>query len=118
MRRTMMHAKIHRAVVTDCHVDYPGSLTVDPDYLESVGILEHERVQVVDVDNGARFETYAIAGEAGSGAMVVNGGAALLVSRGDRVIVIAYAEMEEDEARRLVPKVLVLDGANASLAGT
>jgi aspartate 1-decarboxylase len=115
MRRTMMHAKIHRAAVTDCNVAYEGSLTLDPAYLEAVGILEHEKVQVADVDNGARFETYVIAGERGSGEVVVNGAAARLVDAGDLVIVIAYAEMEEEEALTLEPKVLHLNGANARL---
>jgi aspartate 1-decarboxylase len=115
LRRTMMHAKIHRAVVTDCNVAYEGSLTLDPDYLEAVGILEHEKVQVADIDNGARFDTYVIAGERGSGDVVVNGAAARLVDPGHVVIVIAYAEMEEQEALNLEPKVLNLNGANARL---
>jgi aspartate 1-decarboxylase len=115
MRRTMMHAKIHRAVVTDCNVAYEGSLTLDPYYLEAVGILEHEKVQVADVDNGARFETYVLSGERGSGDVVVNGAAARLVAKGDLVIVIAYAEMEDVEAQTLEPKVLHLNGANAQL---
>jgi len=116
MRRTMMHAKIHRAAVTDANADYEGSITLDGDYMESVGILEHEQVHVVDIDNGARFVTYAIAGERGSGDVVINGAAARLVSKGDLVIVIAYAEMEAEEARDAEPRVLFLNGANAALA--
>jgi aspartate 1-decarboxylase len=115
MRRTMMHAKIHRAAITDANAEYEGSITLDRDYMESVGILEHEQVHVVDVDNGARFVTYAIAGQPGSGEVVVNGAAARLVSKGDLVIVIAYAEMKLEEARGLEPNVLFLNGANAQL---
>ncbi len=112
MRRKMMHAKIHRAAVTDCNVAYEGSLTLDPEYLETVGMLEYEKVQVVDVDNGARFETYVIDGERGSGDVIVNGGAARLVAIGDLLIVIAYAEMEDHEAQSFKPRVLHLNGAN------
>ena len=110
-----MHAKIHRAAITDANADYEGSITLDRDFMESVGILEYEQVHVVDVDNGARFVTYAIAGERGSGDVVVNGAAARLVSKGDLAIVIAYAEMEVEQARGLEPKVLFLNGANAQL---
>ena len=115
MRLTMMHAKIHRAAITDANPDYEGSITLDPDYMESVGILENEQVHVVDVDNGARFVTYAIAGQRGSGEVVVNGAAARLVSKGELVIVIAYAEMEVEEARRIRPNVLYLNRVNAHL---
>lgn len=115
MKRIMMHAKIHRAVITDANLDYEGSITLDPDYLDTVGILEFEQVHVVDVDNGARFETYTIAGDRGSGQVVVNGAAARLVSKGDLVIVIAYSPMEDAEAKLLEPKVLHLNGANARL---
>lgn len=115
MKRIMMHAKIHRAVITDANVDYEGSITLDPDYLEAVGILEFEQVHVVDVDNGARFETYAISGERGSGEVVVNGAAARLVSKGDLVIVIAYSPMDDPEAATLQPRILHLHGSNAQL---
>ena len=91
MQRTMLKSKIHRATVTDCDLHYVGSITIDPDLLEAADILEHEQVHVVDVDNGARFETYTIAGERGSGEMKVNGAAARLVHRGDTIIVISYA---------------------------
>ena len=93
MQRTMLKSKIHRATVTDCDLHYVGSITVDPDLLEAADILEHEQVAVVDVDNGARFETYTIAGERGSGEMKVNGAAARLVHRGDTIIVISYASV-------------------------
>lgn len=117
MRRTMMHGKIHRAVVTDANVDYVGSITLDPDLMEGAGILQNEQVHVVDVDNGARFVTYVITGDRGSRQVVVNGAAAHLVTPGDRVIVIAYAEMEDAEARDHRPNVVQLDGiTNGSLA--
>ena len=115
MRRTMMHGKIHRATITDANIDYVGSITIDPVLYESAGILPFEKVHVVDVNNGARFETYVIEGERGSGDMCVNGAAARLVQRGDKVIVIAYAEMEDDEAKRLVPKVVLVDNDNRPL---
>lgn len=110
MRRTMLHGKIHRAVVTDANVSYVGSITLDPQLLECAGILEFEQVHVVDVDNGARFVTYTITGQRGSGEVVVNGAAAHLVTPGDRVIVLAYAEMEDAEARNFQPKIVTLDG--------
>lgn len=110
MRRIMMHGKIHRAVVTDANVEYTGSITLDPDLMEGAGILEHEQVHVVDVDNGARFVTYAITGERGSRQVVINGAAAHLVTPGDRVIVMAYAEMEDAEAREHRPNIVHLDG--------
>ena len=99
MQRTMLKSKIHRATVTDSDLHYVGSITVDPDLLEAADILEHEQVAVVDVDNGARFETYTIAGERGSGEMKVNGAAARLVHRGDTIIVISYASYDAGGAR-------------------
>ena len=101
MQRTMLKSKIHRATVTDCDLHYVGSITVDPDLLEAADILEHEQVHVVDVDNGARFETYTIAGERGSGEMKVNGAAARLVHRGDTIIVISYAPVRPGGAGAL-----------------
>ena len=101
MQRTMLKSKIHRATVTDCDLHYVGSITIDPDLLEAADILEHEQVHVVDVDNGARFETYTIAGERGSGEMKVNGAAARLVHRGDTIIVISYAPVRPRRAGAL-----------------
>lgn len=115
MRRTMMHGKIHRATITDANIDYVGSITLDPDLLDRSGILPHEKVHVLDLDNGARFETYAIEGERGSGQVIVNGAAARLVAEGEKVIVLAYAEMEEEEARALNPRVVLVDQANRPL---
>src|ERR671918_2586527 len=97
MNRTMLKSKIHRATVTDADLHYVGSITVDPELLEAADILEHEQVAVVDVNNGARLETYAIAGRRGSGDMCLNGAAARLVQPGDRVIVISYADYDREE---------------------
>ena len=94
MQRVMLKAKIHRATVTDCDLHYAGSITIDPELLEAADILVHEQVHVLDVDNGARFETYTIAGERGAGEICVNGAAARLVQRGDTVIVISYGGYE------------------------
>lgn len=112
MNRIMMHAKIHRATITGASVDYVGSVTLDPELMDAAGILAHEQVHVLDVDNGVRFETYAIEGERGSGEVVINGAAARLVSVGDRVILIAYAVVDYDEARRLRPKIVLVDESN------
>ncbi|MCK6479984.1 MAG: aspartate 1-decarboxylase [Planctomycetaceae bacterium] len=112
MLRTMMKSKIHRATVTDAHLDYVGSLTVDADLLRAVDLLPNEKVHVVNVNTGARFETYIIEGEAGSGTMCANGAAARLVQPGDLVIVIAYGQFEDAEARTFVPKVAFVDGRN------
>jgi aspartate 1-decarboxylase len=102
----MLKSKIHRATVTDSDLHYVGSITIDPDLLEAADILEHEQVHVVDVDNGARFETYTIAGQRGSGAMCVNGAAARLVHRGDTIIVISYGSYEPAEMERYEPRVV------------
>jgi aspartate 1-decarboxylase len=106
MQRVMLKSKIHRATVTDSDLHYVGSITIDPELLDAADILEHEQVHVVDVDNGARFETYTIAGERGSGAMCVNGAAARLVHRGDTIIVISYGQYEEADLQRYEPRVV------------
>ncbi len=106
MQRVMLKSKIHRATVTDCDLHYVGSITIDPDLLEAADILEHEQVHVVDVDNGARFETYTIPGERGSGDMRVNGAAARLVHRGDTIIVISYGSYDEADLERYEPRVV------------
>ena len=114
MHRTMLKSKIHRATVTDADLHYVGSITVDPDLLEAADILEHEQVAVVNVNNGARFETYTIAGERGSGQMKVNGAAARLVHRGDTIIVISYAQYSRDELLTYEPVVVHVEaGSNA-----
>jgi aspartate 1-decarboxylase len=106
MNRTMLKSKIHRATVTGSDLHYVGSITVDADLLEAADIREHEQVHVVDVDNGARFETYTIAGARGSGEIKINGAAARLVHTGDTVIVISYASYDERELDRYEPKVV------------
>lgn len=112
MTITMLKAKIHRATVTQAELDYVGSITVDMDLLEQSGILEYEKVQIVDVNNGSRFETYTIAGERGSGVMCLNGAAARMVQTGDKIILMAYAQMTPEEAKELRPKVLFVDEKN------
>ena len=106
MNRTMLKSKIHRATVTDCDLHYVGSITVDPDLLEAADILEFEQVAVVDVDNGARFETYTIPGERGSGEICINGAAARLVHKGDTIIVISYAHYDTAEMVAYEPRVV------------
>jgi len=106
MHRTMLKSKIHRATVTDCDLHYVGSITIDPELLEAADILEHEQVHVVDVDNGARFETYTIPGDRGSGEMKVNGAAARLVHRGDTIIVISYGQYDRVEMETYEPRVV------------
>ncbi len=106
MQRVMLKSKIHRATVTDCDLHYVGSITIDPDLLEAADMLEYEQVHVVDVDNGARFETYTIPGVRGSGDMKVNGAAARLVHRGDTIIVISYGQYDEAELARYEPRVV------------
>jgi len=112
MNRVMLKSKIHRATVTDADLHYVGSITVDPDLLEAADILEFEQVAVVDVDNGARFETYTIAGERGSGAMKVNGAAARLVHTGDTIIVISYGSYDREDLESYEPRVVHVDRAN------
>ena len=112
MTITMLKAKIHRATVTQAELDYVGSITVDMDLLDQAGILEYEKVQIVDVNNGSRFETYTIAGERGSGVMCLNGAAARMVQTGDKIILMAYAQVTPEEASELRPTVLFVDEKN------
>jgi aspartate 1-decarboxylase len=113
MLRTVLNGKIHRATVTGADLDYIGSITIDETLLTAADMLPFERVQVVDATNGARLETYIIAGEAGSGVIQLNGAAAHLVSVGDLVIIMAYAQVEDAEARDWKPKVVLVDERNA-----
>lgn len=108
----MFKSKLHRATITQADINYVGSVTIDSDLLENSGILPGEKVQIVDINNGERFETYTIAGDAGSGIICINGAAARLVQVGDKVIIIAYALMDEKEAKTFQPTVLVLDEKN------
>lgn len=109
---TMMHGKIHRATVTEANLDYVGSITIDEDLLDAAGILPGEKVQIVNNNNGARLETYTIAGERKSGVICLNGAAARCAMKGDIVIIIAYAQMDKQEARSLSPKVVLVDKNN------
>ena len=115
MIRTLMHAKLHGARVTEADLNYRGSITIDLDLIEAVGLMLNERVQVVNKDNGERFETYVIEGERGSGKICVNGAAARLVEVGDEVLIIAYGAFTEDEAKSHKPKVAILTPENTVL---
>jgi aspartate 1-decarboxylase len=112
MRRTMLKSKIHRATITGSDLHYVGSITIDQDLLDAADIREHEQVHVVDVDNGARFETYTISGERGSGEICINGAAARLVHMGDTITVISYAEYSEEELESYVPRVVHVNKSN------
>lgn len=116
MLRTMMKSKIHRATVTQADLHYVGSVTVDEDLLDAADLLPGELVHIVDVTNGARLETYTIAGPRGSGVLGINGAAAHLVHPGDLVILIAYAQVDDAEARSLRPHVVFVDADNRVLA--
>ena len=108
----MMHGKIHRATVTESNLNYVGAITIDADLLDAAGILPGEKVQIVNNNNGARLETYTIKGKRGSGEICLNGAAARCALQGDIVIIIAYAQMDEAEAKALEPKVVLVDGNN------
>jgi aspartate 1-decarboxylase len=112
----MLKSKIHRATVSDCDLHYVGSITVDPELLQEADIMEFEQVAIVDVDNGARFETYTIAGEPGSGQMKINGAAARLVHRGDTIIVISYGAYDPDDLTHYHPRVVHVDAENQIVA--
>lgn len=112
MFRQMMKSKIHRATVTQADLNYVGSITIDQDLMDAVDILPDEKVQIVNNNNGARFETYAIPGPRGSGVICLNGAAARLVQPGDVVIIIAYGYMTDEEARRHHPKVAIMGEGN------
>ena len=112
MFRTMFKSKIHRATVTQADLHYVGSLTIDRDLMEAADLLPGEQVQIVDIDNGARLETYVIAGPRGSGVIGINGAAAHLVHPGDLVIIISYGTMTDEEARSFEPRVVHVDREN------
>ena len=109
---TMLKSKIHRATVTQAELDYVGSITVDEELLETSGIFEYEKVQIVDINNGSRFETYTIAGERGSGIICLNGAAARCVQTGDKIILMAYADVTPEEAKEMRPTVVFVDDEN------
>ena len=110
MRRRMMKSKIHRATVTDANLNYVGSITIDTDLMAAADLLENEQVHILDINNGARFETYVIPG--GPGDMCLNGAAARLVQPGDKIIVVSYADYDEDELEGFAPRVVHVDGFN------
>ena len=112
MTVTMLKGKIHRAVVKQAELNYVGSITVDPELMEAAGIYEYELVQIVDVENGNRFETYTIAGEPGSGMICLNGAAARQVQVGDHVIIMCYCQMSPEEGKEHNPKVVFVDDEN------
>jgi aspartate 1-decarboxylase len=114
----MLWGKVHRATVTAADINYVGSLTLDPDLIEAAGMLPYEQVQVLDIDNGTRLTTYLIEGDRSSGQVIINGAAARLVAPGDKVIIVSYAEMEDDEARAHVPKVVLVDADNRPVTAT
>ena len=112
MEITMLNGKIHRATVTQAELDYVGSITVDAALLKASGILEYEKVQIVDINNGERFETYTIAGEENSGIICLNGAAARCVQKGDKIIIMAYCNMDAEEAKTHKPTVVFVDEDN------
>ena len=112
MNLTMLKGKIHRATVVQAELNYVGSITIDEDLLDAAGILEYEKVHIVDVNNGARFETYTIAGERGSGMICLNGAAARCSEVGDKVIIMAYCQVDSNEAKELKPKVVFVEDDN------
>ncbi len=112
MTVTMLKGKIHRAVVRQAELDYVGSITIDPALMEAAGIYEYEKVQIVDIENGSRFETYTIAGERGSGMICLNGAAARMVQVKDHIIIMAYCELTPEEAKKHKPHVVFVDEEN------
>ena len=115
MLLTLLKAKLHRATVTEANLNYTGSITIDKDIIDQAGIFIHEKVQIVNNNNGARFETYVIEGKSGSGVLCLNGAAARLVQPGDKVIIMAYAQMTPEEAQTHKPEVLLLGDNNQIL---
>ena len=111
--RIMLKSKIHRARVTEANIDYEGSITIDKKLMEEADILPYEQVQVLNINNGARFDTYAIEGERESGEICLNGAAARLVTEGDIIIILSYCHVEDDEARDFRPKLVYVDAKNA-----
>ncbi|TWE06163.1 L-aspartate 1-decarboxylase [Neobacillus bataviensis] len=112
MFRTMMNGKIHRATVTEANLNYVGSITIDEDIIDAVGMAANEKVQIVNNNNGARLETYIIPGKRGSGVICLNGAAARLVQVGDTVIIISYALVSDEKVKTHIPKVAIMDENN------
>jgi aspartate 1-decarboxylase len=116
--RIMLKSKIHQALVTETNIDYEGSVTIDTALMEEADLLPYEQVQVLDLSNGARFETYAIPGERGSGVICINGAAARLVAKGDKVIILSYCNVPEQEARNISPKLVYVNSNNEIISRT
>lgn len=112
MTLTMLKSKIHRAVVTQADLNYVGSITIDKNLMTAANILEYEQVQIVDVNNASRFETYVIEGEAGSGIVCLNGAAARLVQKGDNIIIMSYCQVDSQKAKIIKPTVVFVDEQN------
>ncbi|ADH60291.1 aspartate 1-decarboxylase [Thermoanaerobacter mathranii subsp. mathranii str. A3] len=112
MQRFMMKSKIHRAIVTETNLNYQGSITIDKDLMELADILPNEKVQVLNINNGARFDTYAVESKRGSGTICINGAAARLCQVGDTIIIISYAIIDDEEAKNYKPKVIFVDENN------
>jgi aspartate 1-decarboxylase len=112
MLLTMLKSKIHRAVITEAKLNYVGSITIDKSLMDTANILEYEKVQIVDIDNGNRFETYVIAGEPDSGVMCVNGAAARCVQPSDKIIIMTYCQIDKEEAKDFKPTVVFVDESN------
>ncbi len=113
LMRTMLKSKIHRANVTDANIDYEGSITLDKNLMEAADIIEYERVLILDVNNGARLETYAIEGKRGKGDVIMNGAAARLVHKGDKIIIMTFSPMEDAQAKAHHPKIVYVNEKNA-----
>lgn len=116
--RIMLKSKIHQAMVTETNIDYEGSITIDAALMEEADILPYEQVQVLDINNGARFETYAMPGEPASGVICINGAAARLASKGDKVIIVSYCSVPEQEARNLSPRLVYVNSNNEIICRT
>ena len=116
MLRTILKSKIHKATVTEANVDYEGSITIDKDIMEAAALLEYEHVHVLSLSSGERLETYAICGRPGSGQICMNGAAAKVIAKGEKVIVLSFVQIGEDEARTLVPKAIMLNDKNEVVA--
>ncbi len=116
MLRTILKSKIHKATVTEANVDYEGSITIDKDIMEAAALLEYEHVHVLSLSSGERLETYAICGRPGSGQICMNGAAAKVIAKGEKVIVLSFVQIGDDEARVLVPKTIILNDKNEVVA--
>jgi aspartate 1-decarboxylase len=112
LQRIMLKSKIHRATVTDADLHYMGSITVDEELMKAADLIPYERVQVVDIDNGSRLETYVISGKPGSGYIAMNGAAARMIHKGDKIIIFSFNVVDDEEARRMKPKIVYVDEQN------